>query len=102
VAVLAFQFGDGFTNMIIPTNAVLMGILGMAGIPYDKWFRFCLPLVLKLFVAAAVAWSWCGSGSGDLRGCGGGGRSCTGRLPLRPGPPPGAPQRQWVSISSAR
>ncbi len=54
IAVLAFQFGDGFTNMIIPTNAVLMGILGMAGIPYDRWFRFCLPLVLKLFVAAAV------------------------------------------------
>jgi uncharacterized ion transporter superfamily protein YfcC len=54
VAVLAFQFGDGFTNMIVPTNAVLMGILGMAGIPYDRWFRFCMPLVLKLFVAAAV------------------------------------------------
>jgi uncharacterized ion transporter superfamily protein YfcC len=54
VAVLAFQFGDGFTNMIVPTNAVLMGILGMAGIPYDRWFRFCLPLVLKLFVAAAA------------------------------------------------
>lgn len=54
VAVLAFQLGDGFTNMIIPTNAVLMGILGMAGIPYDRWFRFCLPLVLKLFVAGAV------------------------------------------------
>jgi uncharacterized ion transporter superfamily protein YfcC len=54
IAVLAFQFGDGFTNMIIPTNAVLMGILGMAGIPYDRWFRFCLPLVLKLFLAAAV------------------------------------------------
>ncbi len=54
VAVLAFQFGDGFTNMIVPTNAVLMGILGMAGIPYDRWFRFCMPLVLKLFVAAAL------------------------------------------------
>lgn len=54
VAVLAYQYGDGFTNMIIPTNAVLMGILGMAGIPYDRWFRFCLPLILKLFAAAAV------------------------------------------------
>jgi len=54
VAVLAFQFGDGFTNMIIPTNAVLMGILGMAGIPFDRWFRFCLPLVAKLFVAASL------------------------------------------------
>lgn len=54
VTVLAYQFGDGFANMVIPTNAVLMGILGMAAIPYDRWFRFCMPLVLKLTVAAAV------------------------------------------------
>ncbi len=54
VAVLAFLFGDGFANMIIPTNAVLMGILGVAGIPFDKWFKFCLPLILKLLAAGAV------------------------------------------------
>jgi len=54
VSVLAYQFGDGFANMIIPTNAVLMGILGMAGVPYDRWFRFCFPLLLKLLAAAAV------------------------------------------------
>lgn len=53
-SVLAFQFGDGFGNMIIPTNAVLMGILGMAGIPYDRWLRFCLPLFLKLMLASAI------------------------------------------------
>jgi uncharacterized ion transporter superfamily protein YfcC len=54
VAVLAYQFGDGFSNMIIPTNAVLMGILGMAGVPYGHWFRFCLPLLLKLMAAASL------------------------------------------------
>lgn len=54
VAVLAFLFGDGFANMIVPTNAVLMGILGMAGIPFDRWIRFCFPLVLKLLAAGAV------------------------------------------------
>ncbi len=54
VSVLAYQFGDGFANMIVPTNAVLMGILGMAAIPYDRWFRFCLPLLLKLIAAAAI------------------------------------------------
>lgn len=54
VAVLAFLFGDGFANMIVPTNAVLMGILGMAGVPYDRWFRFCWPLMLKLMGAAAI------------------------------------------------
>jgi uncharacterized ion transporter superfamily protein YfcC len=55
VAVLAFQFGDGFSNMILPTNIVLMAILGVAGIPYDRWVRFVWPLILKLMLAAAVA-----------------------------------------------
>ncbi len=54
VSVLAYQMGDGFTNMIIPTNAILMGILGMAGISYAKWLRFAWPLMLKLFAAAAL------------------------------------------------
>ena len=55
VAVLAYQFGDGFSNMIVPTNAVLMGILGLAGIPYDRWFRFIFPLMIKLTIAASIA-----------------------------------------------
>lgn len=54
VVVLAYQFGDGFSNMIIPTNAVLMGIIGMAGVPYHMWFKFCLPLILKLMAAASI------------------------------------------------
>ena len=54
VAVLAYQFGDGFMNIIVPTNAVLMGILGVANIPYDRWFRFIWPLVLKLMAASAL------------------------------------------------
>jgi uncharacterized ion transporter superfamily protein YfcC len=54
IAVLAYQFGDGFANMIVPTNAVLMGIIGIAGVPYHIWFKFCLPLILKLLTAAAV------------------------------------------------
>lgn len=53
-AVLAFQFGDGFANMIVPTNPVLMGILGIAGIPYDRWFRFIAPLLLKLLLAGSL------------------------------------------------
>jgi uncharacterized ion transporter superfamily protein YfcC len=55
VAVLAFQLGDGLSNIILPTNIVLMAILGVAGIPYDRWFRFVWPLMLKLLVAAALA-----------------------------------------------
>jgi uncharacterized ion transporter superfamily protein YfcC len=53
-AVLAFQFGDGFANIIVPTNPVLMGILGIAGIPYDRWLRFVAPLMAKLLAAGAV------------------------------------------------
>lgn len=55
VSVLAYQFGDGFMNMIVPTNPVLMGILGLAGIPYARWFRFIAPLILKLLAFAALA-----------------------------------------------
>lgn len=55
VAVLAFLYGDGFMNMIAPTNPVLMGIIGLAGIPYTRWFRFILPLIFKLLGAGAVA-----------------------------------------------
>ncbi|MDX1555263.1 MAG: TIGR00366 family protein, partial [Xanthomonadales bacterium] len=54
VAVLAYQMGDGFMNMIVPTNAVLMGILGMCGIPYGRWFRFIWPLCLQLFALGSL------------------------------------------------
>ena len=55
VAVLAYQFGDGFTNILVPTNAVLIGILTMSGVPYERWVRFVLPFMLKIWGAAAIA-----------------------------------------------
>ncbi|MDP6994207.1 MAG: TIGR00366 family protein [Woeseiaceae bacterium] len=55
VAVLAFQFGDGFSNILIPTQYVLIGILAMAGIPYDRWLRFVMPFMIKVAVAASAA-----------------------------------------------
>jgi uncharacterized ion transporter superfamily protein YfcC len=48
--VMAFQFGDGFTNMITPTSGVLIGCLGIAKIPYDKWFRWVWKLILILII----------------------------------------------------
>ncbi|HAM99069.1 MAG TPA: short-chain fatty acid transporter [Marinilabiliales bacterium] len=48
--IMAYQFGDGFTNMITPTSAVLMGVLGVAKIPFEKWVRWVWPLILILFV----------------------------------------------------
>ena len=53
-AVLAYQFGDGFTNMVVPTSALVMGTLALGKIPYGAWVKFVTPLLLKLFAAAIV------------------------------------------------
>ncbi|MFL2099884.1 YfcC family protein [Desemzia sp. FAM 23989] len=39
-AVLAFQFGDGFMDSIIPTSGVLMAQLSIAKVSYDTWLKF--------------------------------------------------------------
>ena len=54
-AVLAYQFGDGFTNMLVPTNALLMGMLALGRIPYERWVRFVVPLLVKLYLVATLA-----------------------------------------------
>lgn len=48
--VMAFQFGDGFTNMITPTSPVLIGVLGVAKIPYDKWVKWITPFMIILIL----------------------------------------------------
>lgn len=48
--VLAFQFGDGFTNMITPTSGILIAVLTIARVPYGKWFKLILPFILLLIV----------------------------------------------------
>jgi uncharacterized ion transporter superfamily protein YfcC len=53
-AVLIFISGDGFSNLIIPTNGVLMASLAIAGVPFEKWFRFIWPLFLVLTVVAGL------------------------------------------------
>jgi len=53
-AVFAFTCGDGFSNMVIPTSGILMASLGLAGVPYQRWLRFMVPLLLQLFAVAAV------------------------------------------------
>jgi uncharacterized ion transporter superfamily protein YfcC len=53
-AVLAYQFGDGFTNMVVPTSALVIGALALGKIPYGAWVRFITPLLLKLFALAIV------------------------------------------------
>ncbi len=53
-AILAFQFGDGFTNMIIPTSVILVGVLSSAGIGYGTWFKWWAKWQLLLFALGAV------------------------------------------------
>ncbi|HEY9116072.1 MAG TPA: AbgT family transporter, partial [Bacteroidales bacterium] len=48
--VLAFQFGDGFTNMITPTSGVTIAVLGVAKIPFDKWVKWVFPFVVVLII----------------------------------------------------
>ncbi len=48
-AVLAFQFGDGFSNLIIPTSAVTMGVLTLAEIPWEKWVKWIWKLQIISF-----------------------------------------------------
>lgn len=53
-AVLAFQLGDGLSNMIIPTSGITMGVLTIARIPYLKWIKWIWPLMLVYFILAML------------------------------------------------
>jgi uncharacterized ion transporter superfamily protein YfcC len=44
--IMAYQFGDGFTNMITPTSAVLIGALGIARIPYEVWIKWFYKILI--------------------------------------------------------
>ncbi|NLJ58742.1 MAG: TIGR00366 family protein, partial [Tissierellia bacterium] len=45
-AVLAYQFGDGITNSIVPTSGVLLANLSIAKIKYEEWVKFVGPLMV--------------------------------------------------------
>ena len=52
--VLAFQFGDGFTNMLTPTSGVLIGVLGIARIPYGTWLKWVWTFILALIIIGFI------------------------------------------------
>lgn len=54
-AVLAYQFGDGFTNMFWPTNGTQGACLGIAGIPWNKWAKFYFPLLCIWYIVALAS-----------------------------------------------
>ena len=59
VAVLAYQYGDGMSNVLYPVSSTLVASLGIAGVPYQKWVRFVAPLFgiwcIISMIAIAVA-----------------------------------------------
>ncbi|MBM7650110.1 putative ion transporter superfamily protein YfcC [Bacillus ectoiniformans] len=54
VAVLAFQLGDGLTNILVPTSAALMGTLGAARIEWGTWAKFILKFMILMFILSSV------------------------------------------------
>ncbi|WLV25185.1 YfcC family protein [Aciduricibacillus chroicocephali] len=64
-AVLAYQLGDGFTHIFYPTSGYFMAALAIAGVAWQKWLRFILPLfltwvgisVVTMVVAQVIGWS---------------------------------------------
>lgn len=52
--VLIFQLGDGITNLIIPTSGVVMGVLGMAKIPWEIWAKWLFTRMLWLYLVAFI------------------------------------------------
>lgn len=53
-SVLAFNFGDGFCNYILPHSTALMGIISAVNIPYDRWMKFMWKLFLIWAVTACI------------------------------------------------
>ena len=54
LSVMAFAFGDGFSNVLYPTNPVLLISLGMVGVSYVKWFKWSFKIQLSILVATSA------------------------------------------------
>ena len=54
IAILAFIFGDGYTNVIFPTNGVLLIGLSIASVSYGKWFKFTYKLQIVTLLLTIV------------------------------------------------
>jgi uncharacterized ion transporter superfamily protein YfcC len=54
LGVLAFQLGDGFSNMFYPTNAVLLVALGLGSFAYTKWFKWTILLQLSMILLSIL------------------------------------------------
>ncbi|MDA7558204.1 TIGR00366 family protein [Flavobacteriaceae bacterium] len=55
ITILAFQIGDGLSNLINPTLGGLIAMLSMCRVPIDRWIRFIFPILISLFIIASGA-----------------------------------------------
>jgi uncharacterized ion transporter superfamily protein YfcC len=55
VTVLAYQYGAGLCEIITPTNGALMAMLAAAGVRYEDWLKFVIPMYGLLVGLAALA-----------------------------------------------
>lgn len=55
VTILAYQYGGILCDLVTPTNGALMAVLAAAGVRYDDWLRYALPLFGGLLSLGAVA-----------------------------------------------
>lgn len=55
VTVLAYQYGGAMCDLVTPTNGALMAVLATAGVRYDQWLRYALPVFAALLGLGAVA-----------------------------------------------
>ncbi len=53
IAILAYQIGDGVTNLLNPTLGGLIAMLAMCRVPLDRWLRFIFPMALLILV---ISW----------------------------------------------
>jgi uncharacterized ion transporter superfamily protein YfcC len=52
--VLAYQMGDGFSNLLLPTTSSLLGTLAVSKVPYGRWVKFMFPLFLIWTVLGCI------------------------------------------------
>ena len=55
VCVLAYQYGAVMMDILVPTNGALMAIITIAGISYNKWFKFAIKPTLVIMTLGAIA-----------------------------------------------
>lgn len=54
LAVVAYQMGDSFTNLVSPLLGWMVGSCAMANVPFGKWFKWAFPKVLCFILLACV------------------------------------------------